>query len=135
MVLTEPNRALTLDDMEMSLYVYKATCLRVVDGDTLDLNIDLGLDSHRHERVRLFGINTPETYGVKKDSEEYQAGMRSKERLTQLVTGKLLWVETEKDKTGKYGRYLATLWVETDGALTNINETLVSEGLAEHKEY
>ncbi|MGW8178181.1 MAG: thermonuclease family protein, partial [bacterium] len=74
-----------VDFMEENLYIYKAICRHVVDGDTLDLDMDLGLHQHSHERVRLFGLDTPETYGVKKDSEEYQAGMKAKERVMELV--------------------------------------------------
>jgi micrococcal nuclease len=132
---SEEGRVLTQDDLEMSLYTYKALCRRVVDGDTVDLDFDLGLDSHRYERVRLYGIDAPETYGVKKDSEEYKAGAKTKQRLANLVTAREIWVETHKDKTGKYGRYLATIWVVIDDALVNVNELLVDEGLAEHKNY
>ena len=137
MVLTqsEDGKILTENDLEMSLYTYRATCKRVVDGDTLDLSIDLGLSTFRSERVRLYGIDTPETYGVKKDSEEYKAGLKSKQRVADLVTSRSLFVETHKDKTGKYGRYLATVWVVVDGTLMNVNETLVEEGLAEYRSY
>ena len=51
-------------------YQYKAEVVRVVDGDTVDVLIDLGLNVFTKERIRLFGINTPETYGVKKGSAE-----------------------------------------------------------------
>ena len=60
------------------MYNYNATVIKVVDGDTFDLDIDLGLGVHRHERVRLNGVNTPETYGVKKESQEYADGMAAK---------------------------------------------------------
>jgi len=122
-------------EFQIDLYTYKALCRRVVDGDTLDLDIDLGLDAHRYERVRLFGIDTPETYGVKKDSEEYQAGMKAKGRVAELVTSRELWVRTHQDKTGKYGRYLATVWVVVDDALVCVNKLLVTEGLAEYRSY
>lgn len=120
---------------QISLYTYKALCRRVVDGDTVDLDIDLGLDAHRYERVRLFGIDTPETYGVKKDSEEYQAGMKAKARVAELITSRELWIDTRQDKTGKYGRYLATIWVVVDDALVCVNRLLVEEGLAEYRSY
>lgn len=126
---------MTPEILENHLFTYRCVCRRVVDGDTLDLDIDLGLFVHSHERVRLFGIDTPETYGVKKDSEEYAAGMKAKGAVANLVLSKELWVETHKDKTGKYGRFLATIWVKTDDGVLNLNEHLVKEGLAEAKSY
>ncbi len=126
-----------LESLQNSLYTYQATCLRVVDGDTMDLDIDLGMKCHQHERVRLYGINTPETYGVKKDSEEWRAGMVAKARVIELVNtpGAQLWIRTHKDKTGKYGRYLATVYVVSAVGVVDLNALLVEEGLAEAREY
>ena len=147
MVLETEEDHLTVDDLEMSLYTYKAKCRRVVDGDTLDLELDLGLKAFRHERVRLYGLDTPETYGVKKDSEEYRAGQAAAAFVTNRVfhagsptTPKDLWVETHKDSTGKYGRYLATIWyteLDEDGVvvLRCLNDELVNNGHAEHRSY
>lgn len=112
-------------------YQYKAECLRVVDGDTIDLRVDLGMKIEHRVRVRLQGINTPETYGVKKDSEEYKLGLAAKERLIELIMGKSLTVVTEKDKTGKYGRYIATIYVDE----VDVNDTLVKEGHAKEVTY
>lgn len=112
--------------MSDKLYHYNATCTRVVDGDTLDLMIDLGLNTFKKERVRLLGIDTAEIYGVKKDSEEYQKGMKSKARVEELVLNKNLIVNTVRDKKGKYGRYLA--YVCVDGQ--DVGEMLIKEGLA-----
>ena len=125
----------TIETMNQTLFTYRATCMRVVDGDTVDLNVDLGLRVHQHARFRLFGIDTPETYGVKKDSEEYKAGLAAKSRLAELIVGKELWIDTHKDETGKYGRWLATVWVVLDKEVTNINELLVEEGHAEERSY
>lgn len=124
-----------IQTLESRLYTYRAACLRVVDGDTVDLDIDQGLHQHAHERVRLYGIDAPEVYGVAKDSEEYRLGMLAKERLEQLIVGKKLWIETHRDKTEKYGRYLAVIWTEIDGSLINVNETLVNEGLVTARSY
>ena len=129
---------MTLEDMKNSLYHYRARCLRVVDGDTLDLEISLGLNTYVRERVRLFGINTPETYGVKKGSQEYLDGMAAKMAVFDLVVDRDLWVETVKDKTGKYGRYLARVYFEPElepGTMICLNEWLVAEELAEVKIY
>ena len=108
-------------------YTYKATVLRVVDGDTLDLDFDLGLRTHCHTRVRLLGVNTPETYGVRKDSEEYSEGMRAKEIVSDWLSQyEFVVVETKKDKVGKYGRWLATISPPDGGE--SLNEMLVGNG-------
>ena len=116
--------------MQKNYYLYKATVTRVVDGDTVDLEVDLGMSVFVKQRIRLARINTPETYGVKKDSEEYKAGMKATKRLRELVEGKEIALETVKDKKGKYGRYLGELYIlEKDW--TNVNSLLIHEGLAE----
>jgi endonuclease YncB( thermonuclease family) len=109
-----------------NLYNYKAKCTAVIDGDTIDADVDLGFDVWIKTRFRLLGIDTPETYGVKKDSAEYAAGMLAKARTTELLLNKEIVLVTEKDRTEKYGRYLATVYV---GGV-NVNETLIKEGLA-----
>jgi len=115
--------------MQKNYYLYKATVIRVVDGDTVDLEIDLGMSVFVKQRIRLAGINTPETYGVKKDSKEYAAGMKAKNRLKELIEGKEIAVETVKDKKGKYGRYLGDLYILQENWIC-VNNLLVSEGLA-----
>ena len=119
----------------MTLYYYKAIVLRVVDGDTLDLEISLGMGISVKERIRINGINTPETYGVKKNSEEYNRGIISKNRLESLVLGKEIQINTHKDKKGKYGRYIADVYLVEEGLLLSVGDVLVQEGLAEIKEY
>jgi micrococcal nuclease len=116
----------------MTLYYYNAVVLRVVDGDTLDLEISLGMNVCIKERIRIRGINAPETYGVKKESEEYQKGMVTKNRLIDLILGEKVQIHTHKDKKGKYGRYIADVYL-VDG--TSVGETLIKEGLAERKDY
>lgn len=118
-------------------YVRSATVLRIVDGDTVDLDIDLGWGIHvtgAEGRCRLFGINTPETYGVKKDSAEYKAGMAAKERLAELIPeGSTVWLHSHKGR-GKYGRYVAVLWstpVNCGTVEASVNYALWAEGLAE----
>jgi len=117
--------------MERQRFVYGALVKRVVDGDTVDVVVDLGFRLSWEMRVRLTGINAPETYGVKRDSAEYAAGKRATDYLRDRVEGKWVVIRTEKDRTGKYGRYLATLYL--DGA--EVNQELVDKGLAEPAEY
>lgn len=116
--------------MSENLYTYRAIVTRVVDGDTLDLRVDLGMYIFHRVRVRLKGIDTPEVYGVKKESEEYNAGKLASARAKELVDGKSVIVKTEKDKTGKYGRYIADiLFDDDDGVTKSLSEVLIQEGL------
>jgi len=108
------------------LYWYSAKCLNVVDGDTVDLDVDLGFGTHIHDRFRLAGINTPEISGVAKDTPEYLAGIAAKERVTGLILNKTILVHTKKNPKDKYGRYLAYLFVGD----VNVNDLLVTEKLA-----
>lgn len=108
------------------MYEYKATLLRVIDGDTVDCLIDLGFDILIKERVRLSGIDAPETRT--RDLEEKKKGFESKERLQTLLDKFPYFnVHTEYQR-GKYGRTLGVLYLP-DGL--NINETLIQEGFAE----
>jgi len=115
------------------MYEYKIKSVdRIVDGDTVDVTIDLGFDILHKTRVRLWGINTPETRT--RDLEEKKRGYAASERLTELlddvttVHGDELLLKT-KEK-GKYGRYLGVLYRREAGIFSNINEQLVSEGHA-----
>ncbi len=112
------------------MYEYKATLIKVVDGDTIDIDIDLGMKISYRIRARLMGINTPETYGVKKESDEYKAGMAAKQRLIDLlsINPDGFVVRTHKDRKGKYGRYLVDVYVDEDNK--HVNEILVEEGHA-----
>jgi micrococcal nuclease len=113
--------------MDDRLYWYKAELIKIVDGDTLSLKISLGLNIYKEEQIRLFGINTPETFGVKKGSEEYNKGMQAKAFVENFVTGKQVYINTIMDKTEKYGRLLANVYV--DGVC--LNDELIKNGLAE----
>lgn len=136
----------------MRRYVYHATLLKIVDGDTLDLIVhaehDAGfkvmLRADLELRFRLAGINTPEVHGVKHDSDEYARGMAAKqfvERWFEARAGKNIWVETHKDATGKFGRYIAEVWACEPGVTAfakeekSLNEALVDAGHAERVEY
>ncbi len=95
-----------------SLYTYSATIDRVIDGDTLDLTIDLGFSIKVRHRIRLLDVNTPEIYGVKKTSEEYAKGQKASNFVKDLVAqhGSQVTLQTVKDKQGKYGRYLGNVY-------------------------
>jgi micrococcal nuclease len=91
------------------MFTYKAELLRVVDGDTVDLKVDLGFDIFIHMRFRLFGVDTPEIRT--KDLKEKEWGLRAKEFVVQTFAenGNKCIVNTQKDAKEKYGRYLATI--------------------------
>lgn len=113
------------------MYAYYATLEKVVDGDTLELNIDLGFKVFVKVRVRLLGVDTPEIYGVKKESEEYQKGMLASQFTKDwfaALGSKGFLVKTEKDKQEKYGRWLATI-TSLDGSKI-LNEDLLASGNA-----
>ena len=78
------------------MYEYNAQVLRVVDGDTVDVLIDCGFSTFRKERVRLYGINAPESRT--RDKEEKKKGLAAKERLDQLITNTdgVIWDEDKK---------------------------------------
>jgi len=113
-------------------YVRRAKIVRLVDGDTVDVDIDLGMSVTTRQRLRLFGINTPEVRGPEKED-----GHAATQHLADLLVefrhpGEWdIVVQTYKDKKGKYGRYLAVLrGVDDGGDPVNINERMVSDGHA-----
>ena len=105
------------------MYTYKVDkIVRVVDGDTVDITIDLGFNIHYDARVRMYGINAPESRT--RDLEEKKRGLAAKARLAQLLQGEEVTITTSKDKTGKFGRLLGEFFVKG----VNINEQLIKEG-------
>ena len=117
--------------MDEFLYFYKGQIERVVDGDTVSASIDLGMHTWIHgERLRLARINTPEIRG-----ETRLKGLAAKEYLADLVLGKPVYIKTIKDTREKYGRYLAEIGIERDGAWFSVNDDLVMTGHAVYAEY
>jgi len=116
---------------ETQLYHYKAKVVSVYDGDTVRVDIDLGLNIFvRNEAVRLSRINAPELKG-----ETHGRGLAARDYLRQRVADKEVLLQTEKDDKEKYGRYLAEIWLPENGGYVNINDELVNKGLAEYKAY
>ncbi|MFQ5584401.1 MAG: thermonuclease family protein [Calditrichia bacterium] len=117
--------------MELSLYRYKANVVSVYDGDTVRVDIDLGLKTWvKNESIRLARINAPELRG-----DERPEGILSRDFLREQILGKEIILETIKDSKGKYGRYIGEIWLETNGEWKNINDLLVSSGYAQYAEY
>lgn len=114
------------------LYYYQAIVRAVYDGDTITVDIDLGMHHWVHgEKIRLLRINAPELRGA-----THTEGEAARDFLRSLVDGKEVVIETYKDDKEKYGRYLAEVWVqEKSGKYTNVNDRMVKEGHAVYKEY
>jgi len=122
------------------IYIYKAELIRVVDGDTVDLIIDLGFDTLRKERFRLYGIDAPEMNTAEgKDAKAWLIGV--------LGPYGAIYVETlqhnTKDKRDKYGRFLAVLYGDLGDLRANlppktlapssINAKMITEGHAKER--
>ena len=107
-------------------YVKKVS--KVVDGDTIDVDIDLGFDISFSSRVRLAGIDTPESRTT--DKIEKSLGLESKEYLKKAFdASKTVVIKTEKmDSSEKYGRILG--WVFLDGSEISINQKMINDGYA-----
>ena len=124
-VMTPPSRK--------SCYNFRVVEInRVVDGDTIDVTIDLGFDLFKKERVRVAGVDTPEKRT--RDLEEKELGIEAtnwlKEKLDGAISGDDdLVIRTELvGGVGKYGRLLGWLYVGDSG--TSLNEQMIAEGYA-----
>lgn len=111
------------------MYEYRVKkVLEVVDGDTIDVEIDLGFDISFTSRVRLAGIDTPESRT--KDVTEKKLGLEAKEYLKHKLENAInIVIQTEKpDSAEKYGRILGWLFIGTDGK--SLNDQMISDGYA-----
>ena len=111
------------------MYEYRVKkVLKVVDGDTIDVDIDLGFNISYYQRVRLAGIDTPESRTT--DKKEKALGLEVKDRLKKAIDAATkIVIRTEKpDSSEKYGRILG--WVFLDDSKVSINQTLIDEGYA-----
>ena len=113
------------------MFEYKCKIVKVVDGDTTDVDIDLGFGVWlKKQRIRFFGIDTPESRT--RDLEEKKYGLAAKKYVTDhMPLGSTQTLVTVKDGKGKYGRILAEVFVETQyNEWQCINNLLVEEGHA-----
>ena len=109
---------------KIKLFTYKAQLIKVIDGDTLDVLIDLGFNISVKKRIRLFGIDTPEIRT--KDLIEKEKGLIVKNRLIEILSKSNNEFFITSHGLGKYGRCLGELFIEEK----SVNKQLISEGLA-----
>ena len=110
-------------------YIYRIkSVLKVVDGDTIDASIDLGFDISLEKRIRLAGIDAPESRTT--NLKEKALGLESKEWLKKALEGaKDILIKTEKpDSTEKYGRIIGHLFINDQE--TSLNNQMIDEGYA-----
>jgi micrococcal nuclease len=114
--------------MTDKLYYYEGTVVRVVDGDTIDVDVDLGFGIVlKKKRLRFLGIDTPEKRT--RNLAEKKLGLQATARVEDLCGEKVRFVSEELDK---YGRVLATPFAVDENGITGVNicDTLIEEGLA-----
>ena len=111
----------------VDMYEYRVKVVKIVDGDTVDVDIDLGFGVWlRNERIRMYGIDTPESRT--RDKEEKKYGLAAKKYLTgMLKDDNGIILKTQKDAEGKFGRILGELWRTTDYADKSINEYMIDK--------
>lgn len=106
------------------MYYYKIELLKVVDGDTIDVRIDLGFNVWHKCRVRLMGINAPESRT--RNLEEKARGLAAKDWLKNILESAQADLEMKSYGVGKYGRVLGEIYIND----VNINLMMVEEGHA-----
>ena len=109
------------------MYEYRCNIVKIIDGDTVDVDIDLGFGVWMtNERVRLYGIDTPESRT--RDLDEKKYGLLAKSFLIRMLgdEGGIV-LKTHKDAEGKFGRILGELWRTTDFADKSINDYMIEK--------
>ena len=109
------------------MHEYKCVITKVVDGDTVDIDIDLGFGVWlRKQRVRMYGIDTPESRT--KDLEEKKYGLAAKDFLIDMLNDEAgITLKTHKDAKGKFGRILGEFWRTTSFADKSINDYMIEK--------
>ncbi len=103
------------------MYQYKAKIISVYDGDTVTAMVDLGFLHFQEMKLRLYGIDTPELRGP-----ERERGLVVRDILRDMILDQDVIINSYKDKQGKYGRYLANIFING----IDVNEWLVDNGHA-----
>ena len=110
------------------MYEYKCLTIRVIDGNTIDAEIDLGFNVLVRQRIKLHGVLTPDIKSFDVNTKE--SAQRSKARLIEII-GKEFFCQTVLNKRGKAGRTLGHVFLkDLSGNRINVNQQLIDEGLA-----
>ena len=111
------------------MFEYKCNLVKVVDGDTVDVDIDLGFGVWlRKQRIRLYGIDTPESRT--RDKVEKVYGLAAKDFLSKMLSTGEMSIKTHKDAKGKCGRILGELFMKTSVGELSVNQSLVENSHA-----
>lgn len=110
------------------MYEYKAEVIRIVDGDTIELKVDMGFRISNQENFRFARIDTAEIFRPRNRAERIH-GLEAARWLKEHVLGKEILIHTEKD--GKYGRWLIEFWLDGE----NIQDTMFSLGFEKREFY
>ena len=106
---------------------------RVIDGDTVDVLVDVGFYTTLRKRIRMVDIDTDELRGGTTQTKD--RAKAAKLRLIELLASGTIYLRTKMDATGKYGRVLGTFFVMLeDGTTIDVNQTLVDEGFQKGEE-
>lgn len=115
----------------MHLHNYLGIPIRIIDGDTAVIKLDLGFSIFHETPCRLLGINTKELFGVPKDTPDFQLALKAKTYLAETILNVSLFVHSSS--LDKYGRPLVLLYYHEPEKIefsTSINQTLINLGLA-----
>ena len=122
--------------MPVDLWSYRASVVRIVDGDTVDVDVDLGFHVYVRVRLRLAWIDAAELRGPERALGQLASG-HLRELIEQFAVGRdeqnrpVIYVRTQKDRRGKYGRWLATLFgVNQHRDLIDLNLKMYADGYA-----
>ena len=108
------------------MFEYNCKVVKIIDGDTIDVDIDLGFGIWmKSQRIRMYGIDTPESRT--RDLEEKKYGLNAKAFLTEMLDDSQLILKTHKDERGKFGRILGEVWRTTNYADKSINDYMVEK--------
>jgi micrococcal nuclease len=112
------------------MYEYKAQIINIIDGDTFEAVVDLGFNVLIKQTFRVLNYDAPETFRPKSE-EERRHGELAKNKAIELLDKKIVKIKTKKDKTDKYGRYLADI----DLGEKTFSQIMISENLQKKETY
>lgn len=112
-----------IDQVPEVTYTYNAQVIRVIDGDTAELDVDLGFRIHFRLTARFAGYNSPEVTGPQK-----AAGLAAKDELIRLLSGHAIVIKTNKLFSQSFERYVATVYVGTADGWINVADHMRAKG-------